>query len=682
MDRKTVNFTAYRNYLFIILVSIFIVPFIITAFGQTKKTSDTPEYKLPKAKGKERIEILKKLISKYTAEDSTKAFDYFKEVVKLADESNLDWDESNAFDCLLSGLNNERSVGRLKTTLEYFQKKNYKKGIGLAYIYMGRQYLSKDNYPQAEQNQNMALKTFTGIDYQYGIALANERLGVIFIVKNEYLKALRYYYQALKINQNKGYKREEATSLYHIGLANMYLGNYPEAVDYILKSLRYWERIKYTPNVWNCNELLGNIYINLKVFDKALYYHRIALKVRNDAIKISFPDGRGIRGDNKLGLAYSYNNIAEVYLNLHNYDSAYYYALKSMKIKIEKNSYASTNDVANSEANLGKIYGKLQKYDSAFLLLNKAANTYKDLQNKSSYGEALYGIGNLYFDLKNYSKAKENYEAGLNNAIEVGDKSNIKTGYILLSDLYKAKHDYQKSLDFFNSYSGMKDSIFDEERSNAIEELQIKYEVDKKQQKIESQELTIAHKKRQFTYSLIGGSLILLFAIGFIVLVLKNKRQKEILLQKEAENLRKDLELKNRELVCNVSNIYTKNMVIRKVAKTLSISMSNFKEANMELIRDIISELKQNMDETSWKEFEYRFSKVHESFYKTLDDKFPELTHAERKVCAMLKLNMSSKEIASITMTLPESIDTTRSRIRKKLGLEKDENLTEFLNKL
>jgi DNA-binding CsgD family transcriptional regulator len=88
------------------------------------------------------------------------------------------------------------------------------------------------------------------------------------------------------------------------------------------------------------------------------------------------------------------------------------------------------------------------------------------------------------------------------------------------------------------------------------------------------------------------------------------------------------------------------------------------------------------MDETSWKEFEYRFSKVHESFYETLDNKFPELTQTERKVCAMLKLNMSSKEIAAITMTHHESVDTTRSRIRKKLGLEKDENLSEFLNKL
>ncbi|MCK9271667.1 MAG: helix-turn-helix transcriptional regulator, partial [Bacteroidales bacterium] len=75
-------------------------------------------------------------------------------------------------------------------------------------------------------------------------------------------------------------------------------------------------------------------------------------------------------------------------------------------------------------------------------------------------------------------------------------------------------------------------------------------------------------------------------------------------------------------------------------------------------------------------------ARVHESFYETLDTKFPDLTPAERKICAMLKLSMSSKEIAAITMVRPESVDTARSRIRHKLGIEKDENLAEFLNRL
>jgi len=696
MKVKNVTIISFLRNVFTIIfvVSSFVYP--KPSYSAIEKLTDTLEIKLAKSKGVERIEILNRLISKYVQDDSVRSFNYFKEAVRSAHDLNLNWNESNAFNSLIIGLKKETAIARLEAALAYFQTTKFQTGIGNSFSYLGSQYLLMNDYSKAEEFQRMALEAFTRIDYPYGIAIAHERLGVLFMIKNEFLRALDYYYHALKINQKEGFKREEANSLYHIGLTELYLGNYREATDNILSSLTYWEQVNYVPNIWNCNELLGNIYIKLNIFNKALYYHRRALQVRLDAIAKYTPKGQSAKPESMLGLAYSFNNIAEVYLNLHQYDSSYFYATKALKIKEAKNSVASRNDIANSWLNMGNIYKKFGKPDSALLMLNKAAETYKTLQNGSSYAEALYGIGNIFIDKQNYNKAKEMFAYGLQKSNEVSDKNNIKTGYKLLSDLYSVTRDYKKSLQYFLLYSDIKDSIFNKERSNAIEELQIRYDVDNKQHKIESQELVIGQKKRQIVYIIICAILFAIFATVAIFLIMKNKRQKETLLRKEAdilrldlvrkdqesEILRKDLELKNRELVCNVSNIYTKNMVISKVAKTLSQNMNSFKLTNVDLIRDIIGELKQNMDETSWKEFEYRFSKVHESFYETLDEKYPQLTQVERKICAMLKLNMSSKEIAAITLTQSESIDTTRSRIRKKLGMEKDENLTEFLNKI
>jgi tetratricopeptide (TPR) repeat protein/DNA-binding CsgD family transcriptional regulator len=668
---------------FLILLFLLSIGFIHNStLYANQKAIATLENKLHKVNGVDRIETLNILVSEYSQTNSNKSFSYFIESFRLAEKLKLPIKVADAFEHLVNPLKCDRAISHLNFGLRYFQKINSQTGVGFAYSYIGRQHLLKNNFEAAERYQKLALETFTKIDYPYGISLTNERLGFLFMIKNEFLKALGYFYQALRINQKEGFRKEEAISLYHIGLTELDLGNYREAVDNILKTLKYWEEVNNVSNIWNCNELLGNIYIKLNLFEKALYYHRIALKIRNDNILKDVASGQEVAPDLYLGIAYSWNNIAEAYLDMGKYDSAYFYAIKSLKIKEAKNSVATSDDVANSWLNMGNIYRKLGKYDSAFFMINKAAETFHTIQNGSSYAEALYGLGNLYFDRKDYSKAKEEYETGLKKSIEVADKSNIKTGYKLLYDLYKQKNDYKNALVYYNSYTGMKDSIFNKERSNAIEELQIRYEVDKKQHKIESQELIIKQKKRQITYALIGGSLILLLAVIVILLIIKYKRQKEALLINEAESLRKDIELKNRELVCNVSNIYTKNMVINKVAKTLSKSISTSQQTNVELINEIIGELRRNMDETSWKEFEVRFSKVHESFYETLDKKYPELTHAERKICAMLKLDMSSKEIAAITMTHSESIDTTRSRIRKKLGLEKDENLSEFLNKL
>ena len=141
-----------------------------------------------------------------------------------------------------------------------------------------------NNYDSSEYYQNQALALFTEIDHPYGKSLAKERLGQIYLNKNQFLEALKYYYLALQINQANGFEWEEATSLYHIGITQFFLSNYQQAVEYMLRSLKYWEKINNRPNIWNCNELIGNIYIQIKDFDKALQYHRIALAIQKKTL--------------------------------------------------------------------------------------------------------------------------------------------------------------------------------------------------------------------------------------------------------------------------------------------------------------------------------------------------------------------------------------------------------------
>ena len=78
----------------------------------------------------------------------------------------------------------------------------------------------------------------------------------------------KYFFEALSINQREDYRRETGISLYHIGLTQLYLGNYQQAVEFILKSLDHWEKMNDIANMWNCNELLGNIYVKLNDFEK------------------------------------------------------------------------------------------------------------------------------------------------------------------------------------------------------------------------------------------------------------------------------------------------------------------------------------------------------------------------------------------------------------------------------
>jgi DNA-binding CsgD family transcriptional regulator len=86
-----------------------------------------------------------------------------------------------------------------------------------------------------------------------------------------------------------------------------------------------------------------------------------------------------------------------------------------------------------------------------------------------------------------------------------------------------------------------------------------------------------------------------------------------------------------------------------------------------------------NMSEQIWNDFETRFENAFDSFYTALLEKFPGLTPNERKLCALLRSGLSSKDIAMLTFQNPQSVDVARYRLRKKLNLVNDENLIDFL---
>ena len=98
-----------------------------------------------------------------------------------------------------------------------------------------------------------------------------------------------------------------------------------------------------------------------------------------------------------------------------------------------------------------------------------------------------------------------------------------------------------------------------------------------------------------------------------------------------------------------------------------------------ELIRQITNKFKLNMAEQIWNDFETRFENAFDSFYRVMLEKFPGLTPNERKLCALLRSGLSSKDIAVLTFQNPQSVDVARYRLRKKLNLANDENLIDFL---
>ncbi len=164
-------------------------------------------------------------------------------------------------------------------------------------------------------------------------------------------------------------------------------------------------------------------------------------------------------------------------------------------------------------------------------------------------------------------------------------------------------------------------------------------------------------------------------------------RQKEKLASEQriallkTQQLEADLSSKKRELANSAMNIVYKNELLQKINdELLGLKDKEGKTLPASQLKKIQSVIEDGMsDDRDWQLFENSFDEVHEDFFRKLKTSYPDLSLNDLKLCAYLRMNMSSKELVSILNITLRGVEIRRYRLRKKLNLEHDQNLVEFL---
>jgi DNA-binding response OmpR family regulator/DNA-binding CsgD family transcriptional regulator len=150
------------------------------------------------------------------------------------------------------------------------------------------------------------------------------------------------------------------------------------------------------------------------------------------------------------------------------------------------------------------------------------------------------------------------------------------------------------------------------------------------------------------------------------------RKQEEDRLLAELEHHKKELAI----AALHLANYQKRNEELLVEIKRL---IPYINKEGMEIIRNIIINNKSNYESDFLNIFEAQFRDVHAGFYERLDNLHPELTPTEKKICTFLKMNLNTKEIAVLLLSTPASVEVTRARIRKKIGIEHFQNLTEYI---
>ena len=149
------------------------------------------------------------------------------------------------------------------------------------------------------------------------------------------------------------------------------------------------------------------------------------------------------------------------------------------------------------------------------------------------------------------------------------------------------------------------------------------------------------------------------------------------------ERLNAELELKHKELTALAINLVDKNEFLMKL-KEQAEEIGKAKPTEVgPLVRMITRSININArGEESWQVFETQFKAIHTGFMEYISSKYPDLTVMEMKVCTLLKINLSSKEIASMLNLGIRAIEDYRLNIRKKMNLEKSVNLAQYITQI
>lgn len=159
----------------------------------------------------------------------------------------------------------------------------------------------------------------------------------------------------------------------------------------------------------------------------------------------------------------------------------------------------------------------------------------------------------------------------------------------------------------------------------------------------------------------------------------QQEKEKEIM-RLNNEKLDNQLEFKKKELASTILNSIKKNEELNKLQEELLLISNDVIPKNKKRIEKLIKEIELSLSESeNWAHFEQNFNVIHNDFLKRFGENFTKLTHKDLRICAFIRMNIENKEIARTLNITPESLGVSRTRIRKKIELDKDTYLNDFI---
>lgn len=504
--------------------------------------------------------------------------------------------------------------------------------------------------------------------------------GRVFYYMDDYLNSISHINRAITIYQTYNNEPGIAKAYSWLAPTQVLIGHYPAAIRSSMHSLELYEQLGDQVSQALVMNYMGGIFTSQGNPVKARHYLERALIISQDT-------------PNTLLHANVLAAMGRLLMAENDPDAAEIFFWEAHKIRLQ---CAEIRHIASSLTDLAELYIFQERYDEAKIILLETEQIYTQLKEKTGLFSIYILLGELCVKSGNVNLARQYVEMAHAIAQEVNSKRHLAESTRMLSLLHQISNNTIAALKYYQQYHEYSKQMLTTENVKLFESIEQYHEL---QQKTKDNEIlmqkNMINKQQNMIMLLLIIALVVAMITGFLLLTFKNKnlKNRQTILEKEksialAKNqiqlqekqlLENDLELKNKELTAKTIEMLHQVEILQGLADKIE-KLKN--AGNNQEVDEILNELASKTRENVWDEFHAAFNNVHNDFYNNLLKSCPELTSTEIRVAALLRLNLSSKEIAAISYKSESAVKTARHRLRQKLLLDHDDNLINFLMKI
>ncbi len=484
-------------------------------------------------------------------------------------------------------------------------------------------YDTKADYQAALSNAEEALRVAELVEDGLSMASCYNVLGVICCAMRAYARALESLDLAYLHYEKMSDAPGMASASNNLGMAYQAVARYPEAAEAYLRALRINEErgdeLQAATNIVN----LSNIYYYMGDFERSFNYDMRSLEVAR-------------RHGNLYNTAHVLDSIASNYRQQSKYREALQALDEALELfcRIGERRYEASVRIkrASTLESLGETSQAMLEYQAAIECAAGIGRTEIE-------ANALFHLGYLHRGQENNSKALEILEQALELALGSQGSTIVTELHKVLAECLAALGRHSDAYRHLSQHLVLAMEQVGADRQRAIAELQTRFDLERAQQERE-------------------------------LLRLKNQQLEERMTQRSAE------------LNAMALRLVQKNSVLEKLRKEVTKLSAQVPDAAVQLnqMAEVVGSNLRHVSE--WDQFEHEFQSMHHEFLERLSREYPQLTPTERKVCAMMKQQLSNKQMASLLSISLRSVETHRYAIRKKLHLGSEQNLSTAISAL